>query len=175
MATRAAIALALAAVVVASGTAWAAISWTSAATVVVGVGGPPTYLDAGVGATKDRYIGSFTLSANLTSFSATLHPRFGAAVNVKDVFRVVSNTTGTNSVTLSGTQVGNAQILVYTWTVKDGSTTVATLDMKGASPGVTFALPASASYKVDLRIQTADGAGANNADLLTAIGMRVSG
>lgn len=163
----------LAGLLLVAGLGAAAISWTSDAEVALDVAGAPAFLAGGAGAARDRYVDSFALTPNLTGFSATLHPRFGATMNVKDVFRVQSNSSSTTDVSLSGNAVTNVQVLVYAWTVKDGSTTVATLDMKTGSPSVTFSLPAGASRKVDLRIQTADGSGSNNADLSTAIRLGV--
>lgn len=153
----------------------AAISWTTVSTIDASVTSAPVKLALGNGASRPHYFSPpLTLSANETVASGTFKAPAGADARVKDVLRLVETTAASQSVTLAATQIGNARVETFTWTVKDGNTVVATLDAKDGTPSASFTLPASTTYKLDLRVDMADGAGLDNSpssfDLRIVIG-----
>lgn len=151
----------------------AAVAWRTQSTITLSVGAPLAQFAQGAGATRSHFVSGFALSSNATSFSATIQGRAGGAVVVNDMVEIVSHSGASRTVTLRATQVTNAQVSTLSWTVRNGTTTVATLDARQASPSVTFALPAGATYLVDLRVTILPGAGHNNADVPLALGLSV--
>ena len=141
----------------------AAIAWTSQSTLTTSVAAAPVELELGAGASKTRYFDPFALGLNKTTVTGTVSGKAGADVVVKDVLRVVNRDSVSRTVTLSATQVTNSRVEVFAWTVRDGPTSVGSLDHRAASPSVTFTLAAGASRAFDLRLDLADGAGKNNA------------
>jgi hypothetical protein len=171
--TTAAAAAVLVAALVATGVD-AAITWQSASTLTTSVISSPVTFAAGTAASNTRYFSSFALSTNATSFAVTIAERAGGDVNVKDVVQLVSQSGSALPLTLSAGQVSNANILAFTWTVKNGTSTVATLDMQAASPSAAFTLPAGLTYKLDLRLKLIPGAGGNNGTFSTTMGVAAS-
>ena len=149
----------------AAGGALAAVAATyvTPSTLAVSVGQPPVRLEVGAGGQNGRYFSpALELSANRTIVTGTLKPPAGADATVKDALRVVETTGSARSVTLRGAHVGSASVEVFMWTVVDGASTVATLDLRQADPSATFTLPAGATYKATMRIDLAEGAGRHN-------------
>lgn len=132
----------------------AAIQWSSQSQITTSVLAPPVHFVLGSKANDDRYLSGASVSTNKTTFNTTVIGRIGADVTVKDVVRVTNEGASSQSVTLRAGQVSNVKVVAYTWTVKDGGTTVATLDMRSANPSATFDLP-SGEHKIDLRIKLA--------------------
>ncbi len=118
---------------------------------------PPLRFEEGDGGARDRFVDA-TVSANGTSFTLQVTGRVGADTSVRDVVRLANAGGSSRSVTLHGTQVSDAEVVIYTWTVRDGATTLATLDMRGPSPSATFSVPASDNVELDLRLKVAKGA-----------------
>lgn len=143
----------------------AAITWSSTSTLTTSVAAPTVYLQEGVGAGKARYFSSFALSQNATSFTAEFKPKIGADTTVKDVVRIASASSAARTVTFTAAQVANANVERFLFLVKDGGTTIATFDYLAASPSATFALPAGATYKLDLRVDLADAATVGNTNV----------
>lgn len=152
----------LATVVVATG-AHAALSVTSTSTIDLTVGPAPVGFVLGSNADKSRYVSNVAVTPNGTSFEASITGRLGGDVTVKDVVRLASTATGTRNVTLHGTQVSNPNVPIISWTVRNGGSTVATLDMRAAAPTATFTIPAGQSYELDLRVKVLRGVAANEA------------
>lgn len=146
-----------------AGSALAGIVWTSTSTITSGVVAPPVRFDDGPGATNSRYVHDYQPTVNRTGFTATLGGKVGADVRVKDVVRVTSVDDVARNVTIRAISVTNANVASFTWSVKDDGATIATIDMKTATPQCSFVLPAGASFDLDLRLQILKGAGKNNA------------
>lgn len=146
-------------------TAWAATTWTAASTLEVRSSSPPAFIAKGSAADEPRYFRSFDLSTNQTAFSAEVKPRAGADMYVADVFEVTNAASTTLSITLRATQVTNPRVEAFEWTVRNGTTPVATLDHLAASPAASFSLAAGQTFEVDIRIDLADGAGKANAGI----------
>lgn len=161
----------LAALLVTAGLAGAAVAvtYTSASTLTTGVTAAPVELEAGAGLANTRYFDAGALTANKTTLGGTLKARAGADLVVKDVVRVANRAGSAQSVTLAADPVSNARVEVLGLTVRNGGSVVGTLDYRAASPSVSFTLPASTTYVLDLRVDLADGAGANNAQLPLAL------
>lgn len=143
----------------AAGGGAAAIAWTSTSTLTTTVGAPPVEWEVGSGGQKARYFSSFGLSANKTLVTGGVSGKNGADMVVKDVLRVVNRDTVPRTVTLSATQVTNARVEAFAWTVRDDATTVGVLDHRASAPSLTFTLPAGATRTLDLRLDLADGSG----------------
>ena len=146
-----------------AGGALAALSVTSNGSIAVSVRDPPVVFELGDGAAKSRYVSNAVVSPNGTAFSATVQGRLGGDASVKSVVEVVSASNGTRSVTLRGTQVTNPNVPIHTWTVRSGSATVATLDMRAASPSATFTIGPGETYALDMRVKVVRGVAASEA------------
>lgn len=140
----------------------------------VGVRAPPVAFEQGPGASSLRHVEGFSLSLNKTSFSLTLKPKPGAGLVVKDLARVSGASEAAREVTLRGEAVDNARVESFTWTIRNGTTVVAVLNHKAASPSATFTLPAGARYALDLGIDLAEGAGQHNARAPFGLRLEVS-
>src|SRR5688500_18987402 len=79
-----------------------AVAPPSTGVLGVGVAAPRYALEAGAGATRDRFVDDFALSENRTSFSIRIQAKAGGDMTVKDVFRVASASTQPRVVTLQG-------------------------------------------------------------------------
>lgn len=134
---------------------------------------PPVKLELGASGSSARYFSSFALSANATVASGTMLGRAGADLYAKDVLRVVNTHAADQSVTLSSAQLSNAQLDVFVAYVYDGAALVASMDLEAASPSMSFTLPASSTYRLDLRLDLADGAGNDSAPASFQLGLRV--
>lgn len=164
-------ALHLALVLVVAGAGSAAIVTTATSHLATGATAPPVEWELGSGASATRHFASFGLGANKTLASGTVLAKAGADLHVKDVLRLVNRGPAAQTVTLSSTQVTNALVEVLAWTAREGATTLGVLDHRAASPSLTLGLPAGASRTLDLRVDLADAAGANNATL--ALDLRI--
>jgi hypothetical protein len=155
--------------------AQASITWRASSTVQVGVTPPPVQLETGAGANKTHYFSPLlTVTANGTTLSGTLLAHAGADARVKDVFKVASRSSSAKAVTLSATQISNARVELFSWSVYNGTTLIGTLDMLAASPSLAFSLPAGQTWSADLRIDMADGAGNDNSPSSFTLRMVVS-
>lgn len=152
-----------------SGSALASILVASTSTLEVSVRAPPVGFAAGGGASRERYVSDVTITPNATSFAATLKGRLGGDATVQDVVGLVSASGATRSVELRGAQVTNANVLIHTWTVKNGSATVATLDMRTADPSASFTIPAGSTYSLDLRLKVVRGVAASEASFTSSV------
>lgn len=152
----------------------AAAYWSATSTLTTSARPPPAVFEHGANANNTRYVEGFTLSQNQTSFSGTFKGRTGAEVTVKDVVRLHSTLTAPATVTLTGSTIANAKVTQFAWTVRDGTTPVATLDHKTASPTATFTLPAGATFLLDLKDVVAKNSGKNDANVAFTVGVRVS-
>lgn len=152
----------------------AAITFVSLGTLTVSTLAPATHFVKGEGGENGKHIGHLTVSANGTRFSAGVKPRAGAEVVVKDVVRLVSDRGAPIHLTLRGSPVLNPQVTAFQWTVRDGTTPVAVLDYKTASPTATVTLPAGATYLLDLRVELAEGAGKDNAAVSFTMDLEVA-
>lgn len=166
-------AVAALAIVLLSGGAEAAITLVATSGLATGVVAPPVRFELGAAGSATRYFSPLTLSANATMASGALVGRAGADLYAKDALRLVNARASPQSVTLSSSQLTNGQLDVFTWLVYDGATLVATLDLEAASPSVGFVLPASTTYRLDARIDLADGAGLHNAPASFQLALRV--
>lgn len=151
----------------------AAVTFRSQSTLTTSVGAPLAEFAAGTGASRNPFVSDFALSANKTSFTGTMVGRAGGAVYVRDVADLVSRDASSRTVTLRATQVTNAKVTELTWTVRNGTTTVATLDVRSATPTASFTLPAGSTYALDLRATLLPGAGHNDADVALGTGVSV--
>ena len=132
---------------------------------------PAVRFELGPAGSSARYFSPFSLSANATIASGIVLGRAGADLYAKDALRIANARAAPQSVTLSAAQLSNAQLDVFRWHLYDGATLLATLDMEAADPSIAFTLPASTTYRLDLRLDLADGAGNNTAP--TAFELRV--
>lgn len=167
-----AVAVSCAALVGTAAFAVAAIEWSTQSSITTGVVPPAVFFTLGQKANDDRYLSGSTVSTNRTVFNTTVIGRIGADVTVKDVVRVTNDGPGTRTVTLRASQVSNVKVVTYTWTVKDGATTIATLDMRSANPSAAFDL-AAGEYKVDLRIKLAKTASSGDTSYSSPMWMAI--
>lgn len=161
--------MAAAAILLASAAASAAILLRSESTFVTGVADVPVRVAAGDGASNGRYITSFTVSGNATSYSAGITGRVGADATVKRVATLENPGAVSRTITLRGSQVAATNVQIHGWTVKDGGAAIATLNMKDASPSASFTLPAGETYNVDMRVKIAKGASINAAEFSSSV------
>lgn len=147
----------------AAGAGSAALVVTATSHVTTGATPPPVEWELGSGGASTRHFSSFALGANKTVVTGTVLAKAGADLLVKDVLRLANRAATAQTVTLTATQVANARVEVLAWTARDGATTLGVLDHRAASPSLTLTLPAGASRTLDLRVDLADAAGANNA------------
>lgn len=166
-------ALMLAAIIGLATGAQAGISVVSTSTLTTGVVAPPVKFELGASGSSARYFSPFTLSSNATILSGTMLGRAGADLYAKDAIRVVNSRASAQTVVLSSTQLTNAQLDVFELKLYNGATLVATMDMEGASPSLSFSLPASTTYRIDMRLDLADGAGNNSAPASFQLALRV--
>jgi len=155
----------------------AAVTVTSSSTITTSVTPPPVQFAAGAGSTNTRYVGDYSLSTNATSFEGTFKGRAGGDATVKNVTQIRNTMSVSQTVTLSATQVTNPRVTAFTWTVKDASTTIGTLDHKATSPILTFTIPAGMTYTMNERLKVAGGSGNNNgdsADVSATLGLSAS-
>lgn len=148
-------------------------AWESTTTVTVGVQAGPCVFQLGDGASNSRYFKHVTLSTNGTSFTAEAKVRAGGDMVVADVIRLTNSGAVSENVILRGTEVTNARVEMFTWTVKDGATTVATLNLRESGPLASFTLPAGTTYGIDVRVKLAEGSGNHNAKEPFSIWMEV--
>lgn len=174
MVPKATAAAALTVLLLASG-AEAAITVVAESGLTTSVVAPPVRFELGAGGAATRYFSPFTLSSNATSVSGVMVGRAGADVFAKDALRIVNARASPQSVTLAAGQLASAQLDVFQWLVYDGSTLIATLDVESASPSVAFTLPASTTYRLDARMDLADGAGRNNAPASFQVQLAIDG
>lgn len=151
--------------------AQAAIVLTSTGSMLASATSPPVKLELGASGSSERYFSPFALSANATSATGTAIGRAGGDLYAKDALRVVNTRAAAQSVTLSSTRLSNAQLDVFQWHVYNGATLVASMDVEGAAPSMTFTLPASATYRLDMRLDLADGT--TNATAPTSFELRL--
>lgn len=151
-----------------------AISWSSTSSIETQVTPPPLHLELGEGSGKTRYFRDLQLTDNRTGFTGEIKGTAGADLSVKDVLRLVNDAGTDRPMTLRAHQVSNANVEVLTWTIHDGSTTIATFDYASATPSASFTIPPDVSYTLDLRIDLADGAGSDNAGVALGLWMEVS-
>lgn len=163
---------ALVALVLLLGGARAAITVVSTTTLVTEAVGPAVTISFGPGGSESRFF-SWSLSTNATHVSGTMLGRAGADWYAKDVLRLTNARAGPQSVTLSAPQLVNAQLDVFGWHVYDGTTLIGTLDMESVGPSITFSLPGSTTYRVDARLDLAEGAGTDNAPMAFDVGIRI--
>ena len=154
--------------------AQAGISWTSTGAIDTQAQEALVRLEAGAGATNSRYVKDFEISANKTGFTGEVKAKAGADMTLKDLVRAHNADDAPVTVTLRATQSSNAQMQAFTFTVRNETGAVATLDYKAASPSATFAMPVGATYQFDLRIDLADGAGNHNANVDIAFSMEIT-
>ena len=144
--------------------AQAGLVWTSTSTLTTtGNAAAPVFFELGESASNARYIKSPQVSTNGTVVTADIKARAGSHIEVKDVFRINNSQASPDTVTLEGNLIVNLQIERFTWRVRDGATTLDVLDHKDVTPSATFTVPAGSSVQLDLILDTADGAGKNNA------------
>lgn len=144
-------------------------------TLHTGAVDPPVEIVQGAGGSNNRYVKQLTISENGTSFTAELRVRAGADVLLRDVVRIANPGGAGQAITLTGTQVNSIWTERFEWRVMDGGTQVALLDHRAASPSVSFTLPAGTDHELDLRVDTADGAGLVNARVTFEVAMEVDG
>lgn len=168
----------LAALVVA-GIAAAAITvtYSNTSTVTTSVTPPPVQFlagdDSGPSALSD-YVTAYAISANKTSFSATVKGVPEAQLIVGSFFKLENVDDAAHTVTLSTTQVSNAFVSTYTIAIYDGADDLQdTLTMTAASPSATFTIPAGDTFYATLTLTLATGAGLDNVALSNALTLTV--
>lgn len=152
----------------------AGTSWTSTSNLTVSARSPPAVFEHGANANSSRYVANLAISPAATSFSGSFKGRAGAEVVVTDVVRLKSTVTTDLTVTLTGSAVTSPRVIQFSWDVRNGSSSVATLDHKTASPSASFVLPAGASFVLDLHDILAKGSGKNDANVAFNVGVSVS-
>lgn len=160
---RGAVVAALAVLVSAALVAGATVTLRSTSSLTTTARETPIHFETGAGAGNPRYVQNLAVSGNGTTFTGTVVGRIGGEVFVKDVVRVASTSGAARTVTLKGSSVADVTVPSFTWTLRNGTTTVGTMDMKAGSPSLTFTLPAGETDQLDLRIRIVKGAGTNNA------------
>lgn len=169
------VATALAAVLLLAAGAQGLISWESNGTLEVRTIVPPTHFEKGDNADDNRWMKSFTLSQNKTSFDAEVKPRPGAKAYIQNVTTLNNADDESRSITLTGSQVTNSKVEQFEWEIVDGGGQhVATLDHLTADPSASFSLPAGTEYRMDLEIDLADGAGRVNAGISFTVQLEVT-
>lgn len=147
--------------VLVAGTTVAAIVWTSTSSVDVGAVDPPVQFTQGDNSDDRRYLRSFVLSTNQTSFTTEIQPRLGADVHVTDMVRLHNQDATSRTITLTGSTVSDIDVQRFSWRVMDGSTLIATIDHLSDTPSVQFTMASGATFEFDLRIDLADTSSAS--------------
>lgn len=151
-----------------------ATTWTSDSAVTLETTSPPVTFAKGDNADDRRWFRSFDLSTNATSFTAEVKPRAGSHVYIEDVAKLASTDDEARTVTLTGTHVSNAKVERFEWEVFDGVSHVGQLDHKDADPSTSFSVPGGNSFRMDLEIDLADGAGRANAGITFEVQLEVT-
>ena len=154
-------------------TAQAGVQWSATGALHTSVAGPPVVFEAGAGGLNTRYFEGFAVSSAGTSFSADFKAKAGGETRVKDVAHLVSRADGARTVTLRAPQTTSAGLTAFAWTVRDGSTAVASLDTLLPGASATFTMPAGARFDLDLRARIVEGAGRHDTTVPFSITMEV--
>ncbi|MHB8585700.1 MAG: hypothetical protein ACYDDF_07680 [Thermoplasmatota archaeon] len=165
------------AIMVATGTAMAAIvlTYSNTSTLTTGVKQAPIQFAAGSDSGTSDYVPAFSLSTNMTTFSATIHGVPEATVTIGDLVELKNVDSRAHDVTLSTSQITNSYVTAEKIDFYNGATLVGTLDLKSASPSVTFSgLAAGSDLTGKVTITLASGAGANNVGDSRAVTATVS-
>lgn len=156
---RANVAVWLVALLLVAGGVRAGITVVATGSVTTGVTAPPVRFEVGDAGASTRYFAPLTLSANATAATGTLVARAGADVYAQDALRLVNARAEAQTVTLSSARLENAQLDLFHVHVYDDAALVATIDLESAAPTALFTLPGSSTYRLDVRLDLADGAG----------------
>jgi len=162
--------------VVVVGVAAAAITltYTTTTTVTTSVTPPPVQFVAGSDSGPSaltNYVTAYAISTNKTSMTATVKGVPESTLVIGSYLQLQNVDAGAaHSVTLTTPQVSNAYVTAYTLGIyTSGNVLQDTLDLRAASPTVTFSLPASTTYYGKLTLTLATGAGADNVALTNAV------
>lgn len=161
-----------------AGTAAAAITltYTNTSAQTLAVKAAPVQYSIGADGALGDYVTAMALSANRTFYTSTVVGVPEATVVIGDLVGISNVDARAHAVTISAAQNTNAFVTAYKLEWYDGATLVGTLDLKAASPSVTFAsMPAGQTYAGKLTVSLAAGAGAHNvADPAMALTTAVS-
>lgn len=166
---------AIAALILVSGVAAAAITvtYTTTSTLTTGVTPPPIQFVAGddTGALTD-YVTAYTISTNKTYLTTSVKGVPEATLVVGSFFKLQNIDDASHAVTLSAANVTNSLVTAYTIQIYDNSNAlVSTLNLRDTSSTVTASatIPAGTTYYTKLTLTLAATAGANNVALSDAI------
>lgn len=159
------------------GTATAAVTlaYANSSPLALGVKAAPVVYSAGADGGVSDYVPSFAISTNATYFTSTIRGVPEATVTIDELLRVSNVDTRAHAVTISTSQVTNAFVTAYKLEFYDGATLVGTLDLKAASPSVTFpTLAAGKTLTAKATLALASGAGAHNVADARSLAMAVA-
>lgn len=153
----------LASLVLVAGLGGAAITitYTTTSDVTTASTDPPVqYFKGDDTNTTGDYIGAFTVSTNKTYFTATVNGVPEANLTVGQFFRLKNVDNGAHTVTLSTSQVSDADVSAYKIGIFDVSTDQGqgVMDLTAASPSVQFTMAAGEHYYAKLYLELASGA-----------------
>lgn len=167
---------ALVTLLLATGTALAALSvaYTTPSSQVLGVTAPPVIFATGADAGNSNYVNSYANSLNATRYTVTVRGVPEATTTIGELFQLKNVDTNPHTVWLNGTQLVNANILVYKIELYDGATLMGTLDFLAATPTTTMTLPAGSTYSAKVTIQLGSGAGNHNVAATQSITLAIT-
>lgn len=163
--------------ILASGTAAAAVAvaYLSASTLELGATPAPVVYEPGADSGAAPFVSSFAVSANGTTFTAAIRGVPAASVSIDELFRVRNVDSRPHTVVLTAERVANPQVVAYRIDFYDGATLAGTMDLKSASPGVTFVdLAPGKVLSARTTVVLAPGAGAGRVGEARPISMLVS-
>ncbi|MHB8585699.1 MAG: hypothetical protein ACYDDF_07675 [Thermoplasmatota archaeon] len=159
--------LSVVAIIVATGTAAAAIflAYNGTSSLTNGVIPAPIEFAPGADSGPSAYVPAFSVSANFTTFSATIRGVAESTLTVGDLVDVKNVDKSPHTVTIASSQISNPYVTVEKidfFASPTAATPVGTLDFKATNPSATLVgIPAGGSYQGRLTFALASGAGAN--------------
>lgn len=150
------------------------LTYTTTSTVTTTVTPAPVQFVAGTDAgpsTLTNYVTAYTISTNKTYITSTVKGVPESTLAVASYLQLQNvDASAAHSVTLSTPQVTNTYVTTYTLGIYNSTNVLqGTLDLRAASPTVTFSLPASSTYYGKLTLTLATGAGSDNVALTNAL------
>jgi hypothetical protein len=150
------------------------ITFTTTSTITTTTTPPPVQFLAGADAGPSaltNYVTSYAISGNKTYVTATVKGVPEATLAIGSFAQLANvDALSAHVVTLTTPQVTNAYVTAYTLGIYDSTNVlVGTLDLKAASPSVTFTLAALATDYAKLTLTLATGAGADNVAFSNAL------
>lgn len=144
-------------------------------TLQVRAAAPPITFSEGDQSADRLYVTAFSLSANRSTFAASLRGVPNAKVTVPELCELTNRLAEPQTVTITAPRAASASITTLKLDFLNGGTVLSTLDLRAASPSATFSLAGGQVASVRATIGLADGAGNHDVDADLALTVSVPG